>query len=194
MGVAVPQVLKDEIRERLIVAAEEVFYNKGFMNARLADIACEAEVSTSLVYSYFKNKEDLFAATVQMIPLDFDKIALEEERITEGTALDRYKKVAAPYVQWLLDNHRAFVIVMDKSHGTDYVDSKLKMISSVEKHIDRSFQQRRGDVYPDLLPHVLASNFVEGLLEVARHYESPEQARQLLELIVRCYYEGVNSL
>lgn len=189
-----PQVLKSEVRERLLAAAESVFYDKGFLNARLADIATEAEVSVSLVYSYFKNKEDLFAATVEMLSLDFEQIAREEERVVEGSAYDRYKAVAAPYVQWILENHRAFVIVMDKSHGTIFANSKAEMVSAVERHIGRSLHFHNGKKYPDLLPHVLASNFVEGLLEVARHYESPEQAQELLGLIMQSYYEGVDSL
>ena len=48
--------------------------------------------------------------------------------------------------------------------------------------------------YPDLLTHVLASNFVESLMEVARHYSSENEAREMLALIAQCYYEGVNSL
>ena len=48
--------------------------------------------------------------------------------------------------------------------------------------------------YPDLLVHVLASNFVESLMEVARHYSSENEAREMLALIAQCYYEGVNSL
>ena len=48
--------------------------------------------------------------------------------------------------------------------------------------------------YPDLLAHVLASNFVESLMEVARHYSNEDEARDMLALIAQCYYEGVNSL
>lgn len=42
--------------------------------------------------------------------------------------------------------------------------------------------------------HVLASNFAEGILEVARHYKNREFAQTMLSLVTKCYFEGVNSL
>ncbi|QPL05414.1 MULTISPECIES: TetR/AcrR family transcriptional regulator [Actinomyces] len=189
-----PQVLKAEVRERLVAAAEHVFYVKGFMDARLSDIAAQAGVSTSLVYSYFKNKEDLFAETVQILPLDFDEIGRQEEELDVGSPYERYAAIADDYMKLLLKHHRAFVIVMDKSQGTAYANSKSEMVTAMQHHIARQLEKKSPKKYPDLLPHVLASNFVEGLLEAARHYQSPEQAHELLDWIMRCYYEGVNSL
>ena len=54
------QVLKEEVRERILAAAVQVFYEKDFRSAKLQDIARLADVSVSLLYSYFKNKEKLF--------------------------------------------------------------------------------------------------------------------------------------
>lgn len=190
-----PQVLKEEVRDRLLTAATEVFYECGFADARLSDIAKRAGISTGLVYSYFiKNKEALFGAVVSALPLDFDGIARAEESLAQTSPLARYRAVAEGHIDVILMHHREFVILMDKSHGTIYQNAKNDLVESVRAHIERELFKNGNDSYPALLPHVLASNFVEGLLEVARHYESPEQAHELFELIVRCYYEGVDSL
>ena len=45
-----------------------------------------------------------------------------------------------------------------------------------------------------MLAHILANNFTEGLLEIARHYQNEEWAKEMLKLIARCYYKGVESL
>ena len=101
--------------------------------------------------------------------------------------------MAAEHLNGILKHHRALAIMMDKSHGTTYTETKHKLVLSAQSHICRALT-KRGRTYPKLLSHVLANNFVEDLLEVARHYETPEQSQELLELIMRCYYEGVNSL
>lgn len=45
-----------------------------------------------------------------------------------------------------------------------------------------------------MLYHILASNFAESILEIARHYKSRAFAETMLGLVTKCYYEGVDSL
>ena len=45
--------------ERIIQAATRVFASKGFYNAKVADVAREADVADGTIYLYFKNKDDL---------------------------------------------------------------------------------------------------------------------------------------
>jgi AcrR family transcriptional regulator len=49
-------------RQQLIVAAKRVFAKKNFNQARMEDIAKEAEVSPGTIYLYFKNKDELFVS------------------------------------------------------------------------------------------------------------------------------------
>ena len=51
---------KGDKQEMIIDAALEVFREKGYANARMADIARRAGVSYGLVYHYFGSKEVLF--------------------------------------------------------------------------------------------------------------------------------------
>lgn len=54
------QVLKDEIREKIRKAALQEFFDKGYKSAAMRNIALEAKIPTGLIYSYYKNKEELF--------------------------------------------------------------------------------------------------------------------------------------
>ena len=58
------QVLKEEVRNRILEAAEKVFYKKDYRGAKLTEIAKEADIPVALIYTYFKNKEVLFDAVV----------------------------------------------------------------------------------------------------------------------------------
>ncbi|MGV4327740.1 TetR/AcrR family transcriptional regulator [Trueperella pyogenes] len=188
------QVLKEEVRERILTAAIQVFYEKDFRSARMQDIANLAGVSASLLYSYFKNKEKLFEDVASSHLFDFDQIARKEESIRTGTPFDRYKLAAEEPLLDMLAHHKLLVILIDKSQGTAYEHTKADFIESIERHIRHMTNRGTSSQYPDLLAHVLASNFVESLMEVARHYSNEDEARNMLALLAQCYYEGVNSL
>jgi len=68
---------KAENRKRLLQAAEKVTYHSGFGNASLADIANAARFPLGNVYYYFKTKDDIGNAIVQLRVSRFRKL-LEE--------------------------------------------------------------------------------------------------------------------
>lgn len=188
------QVLKEEVRERIFDAAIQVFYEKDYRSAKMQEIAAIADVSTSLLYSYFKNKEKLFDCVVSSVTFDFDQIVRNEEVMLEGKPSERFQTAAEQPLLDMLAHHKLLVILVDKSQGTAYEHAKDGFIECVEQHIRNMVDERASERYPDLLAHVLASNFVESVMEVARHYKDKDSARDMLELIAQCYYEGVNSL
>ena len=51
-------------RAALVRAARAVFERDGFLEARIVDICAEAGVATGSFYTYFKTKEDAFAAVM----------------------------------------------------------------------------------------------------------------------------------
>lgn len=57
----------DERREQIAAAAARVFAEKGFSGATNRDIARAAGISPGLIYWYFENKADLFAAVVERL-------------------------------------------------------------------------------------------------------------------------------
>ncbi|ALU11548.1 TetR family transcriptional regulator [Ignicoccus islandicus DSM 13165] len=54
-------------KEKILQAARKVFAEKGFLKASVESIAREAEVSKSLVFWYFKNKDELIKEVVKDI-------------------------------------------------------------------------------------------------------------------------------
>ena len=54
----------ERTRARLVAAARTVFERDGYLEARLVDIAAEANAATGSFYTYFANKEEIFAAVL----------------------------------------------------------------------------------------------------------------------------------
>ncbi|WP_029432291.1 TetR/AcrR family transcriptional regulator [Blastococcus sp. URHD0036] len=84
-------------RARLIDAGKRVFERDGFLQARISDIAAEAEVSHGSFYHYFDSKESLFreiAAEVEVRLLSTDET--DEERATGP--IDRIRAANRSYL------------------------------------------------------------------------------------------------
>ena len=74
------QVKKENIRERILEAAREEFQKKNYQKASMRQIAKKAEVTTSNIYNYFENKDDIFTTILQ--PL-IDKIEIGKRKLAE---------------------------------------------------------------------------------------------------------------
>ena len=54
-------------RAALVAAARTVFERDGYVNARMSDITRKAKMSTGSFYTYFTNKEEIFAAVLEEV-------------------------------------------------------------------------------------------------------------------------------
>lgn len=62
MAISRKQREREQRRNGLVDAAEKLFFERGYDNVTMDEIADEAEVNKALLYYYFKNKEALFFA------------------------------------------------------------------------------------------------------------------------------------
>ncbi|SEO49357.1 TetR/AcrR family transcriptional regulator [Trujillonella endophytica] len=86
-------------RARLIDAGKRVFERDGFLQARISDIAAEAEVSHGSFYHYFESKESLFreiAAEVEVRLVSMDDTGADGERPTGP--IDRIRAANRSYL------------------------------------------------------------------------------------------------
>mgnify|MGYP005863010725 CR=1 FL=1 len=54
------QIKKAEVRDRIFFAAYRLFKDKGYQKVQMADIAREARITPSNIYTYYHSKFDLF--------------------------------------------------------------------------------------------------------------------------------------
>ncbi len=83
------QKIGTEKYQKIIQAATRVFAQKGFYNAKVADVAKEAQVADGTIYLYFKNKDDLL---ISIFENSMDTFTAEVQKIISG-ALDPVEKL-----------------------------------------------------------------------------------------------------
>ena len=68
------QIPKDNIRNNILKAAENIFLEKGYSKTSMREIAAKSNVVLSNIYNYFKNKDEIFCQIVRPVTYAFDKM------------------------------------------------------------------------------------------------------------------------
>jgi AcrR family transcriptional regulator len=119
------QVLKEEVRARIVASALEVFAANGFERATMGAIAEGAGVAVANLYRYYANKTALFDAVVPRT------LAKELNDLLEGSVRgfaylakvqpsDTANDAAEELLKFWLQHRLAVVILLDRAEGTAY--------------------------------------------------------------------------
>lgn len=111
-----PQVLKDEVRDRILKAALEVFAAQGFIGATMAMIGERAGLGTASLYRYYKSKDALFDAVIPQSMADRFESLLERRvrALGRGDPDDR----GGEMLRFWIDHRLAVVVLLDRAAGT----------------------------------------------------------------------------
>lgn len=90
-------------KEALLIAAEEVFLEKGFGNTSISDIARRAGITKSLIHHYFGSKEGIWHAVKERRFTDYSDRQMEMLDVLEPN-LDLMKESFYFYFHFLKDN------------------------------------------------------------------------------------------
>lgn len=120
-----PQVLKEEVRERLLGAALEVFAERGFEGATMTAIAERAGVGTASTYRYFSGKRELFETLVtpelaERFESLLDRRVHALARSSLATGARGVDDLGDEMLRFWVENRLAVVILLDRAAGTAY--------------------------------------------------------------------------
>ena len=111
-------------RERLLEAAKEIFEERGFLNARIADIAVRAAQSHGSFWYYFDSKEAVFrelaAAVDERLFAPLDDVILAESAKSGGVGA-RIREATRRY----LDSYRREARMMDLIEQVSRYDTEV---------------------------------------------------------------------
>lgn len=187
------QVLKEEIKENILKAALEEFFLKGYSSAAMRRIAQKAGIPTGLIYSYFENKEALFEAVLRPVLYDWKRImemgdSGDDKRGHVGQVIYGLSRAETDCLLNLFDHRQEFMILMDKSSGTRYEHERERFVREIERHLGK---HRKDESADEVFVHVIANNFVDGLMQVMYHYKGKKWAVMMLHKLSKMYLSGI---
>lgn len=133
------QLKKKDVQTKIQEAALQLFYEKGYAQTKVNDIAKETSISVGNVYTYFKNKDELFYTVVSPNTVEYFEDSLlnllksYNDYLTNLVVEEEAFEVIEKNLQILVNNYRELVIILSKNEQTDYEGSKEKIIESIAK-------------------------------------------------------------
>ena len=184
------QVLKEEIRENILQAALQEFFDNGYKSATMSNIAAKAKIPTGLIYSYYKNKEALFHAVLQPVLYNWERVLSVQDTAHNGNEIYGLSKAEIDCLLTLFHHRKEFIILMDKSSGTKYASEKESFVKEIERHLTKHCKEKNPD---SVFIHIIANNFVDGLMQIMYHYKGKEWAAMILHKLSKMYLPGIGS-
>lgn len=159
----------EKTRDVLVAAAQEVFWSKGYLDARVADIVEVAGVSHGSFYTYFDSKEAVLGA----IAADLHDATVETARGARAeTAGDEVRAIELAnrrYLEFYVANRKAMHLIEEvASYNTEMSEARRTTRSAFVARATRSLQrmQAAGTCDPDLAPDIAA----EALVGMVSHF------------------------
>ena len=101
------------VKDKVLLAAEELFSEKGYENTSIQDIIDKAEVSKGGLYHHFESKEKILDALLQDFAIkmrkNFEAVIKNEKNLTLQLAFSKYGKSKEQLPEHLQDLYLRFL-------------------------------------------------------------------------------------
>jgi AcrR family transcriptional regulator len=128
-----PQVLKADVRERILSAARTAFAKRGFTATTMNDIAGGAGMAVANLYRYYAGKEELFDAAVPAHLVSRFEVLLEKSVRAHAQLTGQTRAGGEAAGRELLDfwiEHRLVVVILlDRSRGSVHEEFGQRFVS-----------------------------------------------------------------
>ncbi|MDI6755520.1 MAG: TetR/AcrR family transcriptional regulator [Thermodesulfobacteriota bacterium] len=159
--------------QKIIKAAVKVFAEKGFYNARVSEIAKEANVADGTIYLYFKNKDDIL---ISLFEEEFGKLVenMRKEINKEKDALQKIKRFAVSHLSFVAKQQQlAEVFGVEVRQSSKFMKEYVNKPFIEYLNLIRSVViegQEAGLIRKDLTPGIMKRAVFGALDEMSRYW------------------------
>lgn len=142
------QVLKDDIKRRILDVARQEFNQRGFTKASMRDISAKVGVGVGNLYNYYPSKDDLFRAVLAPVVSAcyamFDKHHGEYGHDALSMTRESYLLTAvSDYMTILKGNRTLLKILLFKSQGSSLENFKVEFTDRATAQVKSWFANNK---------------------------------------------------
>ncbi len=127
-----------ETRNKLLDAAENVFYKKGVSRTTLNDIAEVAGVTRGAIYWHFRNKVDLFNAMVDRVRIPIRKIMDQIAEEETEDPLGQYQEKSVLLIREILENDHYRKVISIIFHKCEYTEDSSEFLEYYKSWVEHA--------------------------------------------------------
>ena len=193
IGGIMAQVLKEEVKNRIIEAATIEFFNSGFKNATVRNIAKLAKITPGNVYRYFESKDAIYETVVldgynklnsimkKQIKIEIgSKLSIELLNENRRNGIDKQiESMIQEVVRVCYDDRMALLILLRDNRKNSSLDIKFGMQNWFEENFDIIYGKTGISKY-------LAYCFTEGIINIV--IEEEEDSVVKIQALVNFFF------
>lgn len=180
------QILKDDVRQRILSIARSEFIEHGVKNSSMRNIAQKADVATGNIYKYFRSKDEIFCTILQpLINLLERYIHSHNDELFLNVNVFRVMDLSYQNLKEMIVIIRRFRpelrLLLFDSDGTSfkgYIEHIIEERTQMGTEYMRLMKERYPHINTDISPfviHFAASVWVKVFCELVQHDELPEE-------------------
>jgi ribosome biogenesis protein Nip4 len=111
----------------------------------------------------------------------------------EDFSPERIKQISTSIGAMINENHKEFIIIMDKSQGTKYETYKSGVIKTLSDHFQKNVKPayKNTGTGGGFIMQVVATNIVEGLLIISKNHKNKSWCLENVELLFLYHTRGI---
>lgn len=149
-------------QEKVMLAAEKIFGEKGFHAGTTKEIAEEAGVAEGTIFKYFKSKKDLLSCIISPIITKNAQTLIYSRK--DEPIRDVLVWIATDRVKFLKSIFPVMKVILFEGQIDNTFRQKLfqEITSNVAKHLETLFAEKikKGEIKSDLDPFIITRTFM----------------------------------
>lgn len=196
-----PQVLKEDVRNRIIESAKKEFMQKGYEKTNMRSIAHNCSMTVGNVYRYFKNKEELSKYIVSNV---VDKIDIMVKELTDNEiellndsfsllpSKTELKKLVAKLSDKLAE---IYYLMPDEFNililGSEYSEKIEQWFMKLVKFFTYKMLPELSDCENEVLSSAFSVSIVKGISRIMyRNNLTIDELKRVLIIYINNYIDG----
>ena len=168
-----PQILKEEIKEKILSSALNSFLEKGYRSTSMQEIAQKAGITAGNIYNYFHNKEEVFSTLIGPVLAEVKKIfgvrAADIARLKTEDRIGISETKMQAFIKVYQSRREVFLLLFEKSDNTKFETTKAEVIESLSlaiRHAKNSVSANPATKEQEMLIRAFATAYVNGVISI----------------------------
>lgn len=188
------QVIKDEVRHKILTEAQHLFLQRGYDRTSLQMIAEKVNISKSNLYRYFESKEDLFYELTDSAAEGLKRLILRlrDKRFDPSIGQREYQFLLTEETMHLFTEEKyGLLLIMEQAHGTRYEGLRDSMVDLLAAKIAPLLADEDNSL---LQAQIMAKNLIDGTVMILKNRVRPREIRTNLNRLVEYHTKGIDAL
>ena len=188
------QVIKDEVRHKILTEAQHLFLQRGYDRTSLQMIAEKVNISKSNLYRYFDSNEALFYELTDSAAEGLKRLILRlrDKRFDPSTGQREYQFLLTEETLHLFTEEKyGLLLIMEQAHGTRYEGLRDSMVELLAAKIAPLLADEDNSL---LQAQIMAKNLIDGAVMILKNRVRPREIRTNLNRLVEYHTKGIDAL